>query len=207
MNETHLQFLASPQWAEQLAQEMLPWVAVAGDLGKELLEIGPGPGVSTDLLRKRVFRLTAGEADPSLPEALQRRLANTNVEVLCGDGANTGLSDDRFSAATAFSVLHHVPTAEHQDRILAEICRVLRPGGIPVGIDSRDLDMIREGHDHDIFVPIDPETFPERLRRVGFGETTIDMTDWHSGSSPARCLPPDRRPSPRDTGSRQSEAN
>lgn len=179
MNETHLQFLASPQWAEQLSQEMLPWVAAAGDLGDDVLEIGPGPGVSTDLLREHVARLTAIEVDPSLAEALQHRLLGTNVEVMCGDGASTGLPDDRFSAATAFSVLHHVPSSEHQDQILAEVCRVLRPGGIFVGIDSRDLDMIRRGHEDDIFVPMDPEAFPERLRRLGFGDTTIDLTDWH----------------------------
>jgi SAM-dependent methyltransferase len=179
MNETHLQYLASPEWAEQLAQEMLPWVAAAGDLGDDVLEIGPGPGVSTDLLREQVNRLTAIEVDPSLAEALQRRLTDTNVEVRCGDGAYTGLADDRFSAATAFSVLHHVPSQEHQDRILSEVCRVLRPGGIFVGIDSRDLDMIRKGHEDDVFMPIDLESFPERLRQLGFGETNIDLTDWH----------------------------
>ena len=179
MNQTHLQFLASEQWAEQLAQEMLPWVAAAGDLGDDVLEIGPGPGVSTDLLRQQVTHLTAIEVDRDLAEALQHRLSGTNVEVRCGDGASTGLPDDRFSSATAFSVLHHVPSPEHQDRILAEVCRVLRPGGIFVGIDSRDLEMIRQGHEDDVFVPIDPETFPDRLRQLGFGETKLDMTDWH----------------------------
>jgi SAM-dependent methyltransferase len=179
VNETHLQFLASAQWGEQLAREMLPWVAAAGDLGDDVLEIGPGPGVSTDLLREVVSRLTAVEVDPNLAEALRRRLTGTNVEVRCGDGASTGLPDDHFSAATAFSVLHHVPSPEHQDRILAEVCRVLRPGGIFVGIDSRDLEMIRQGHEADIFTPIDPETFPARLRQLGFGDTTIDLTDWH----------------------------
>lgn len=179
MNETHLQFLASPQWAEQLSQEMLPWIAAAGDLGDDVVEIGPGPGVSTDLLREHVARLMAIEVDPNLADALQARLSGTNVEILCGDGASTGLPDDRFSAATAFSVLHHVPRPEHQDRILAEVRRVLPPGGIFVGIDSRDLDMIRKGHEGDTFMPIDPETFPDRLRQLGFGDTTIDLTDWH----------------------------
>jgi SAM-dependent methyltransferase len=179
VNETHLSFLASPQWAEQLEREVLPWIAVAGDLGDDVLEIGPGPGLSTDLLRRRVARLTAVEVDRSLAEALRRRLDGTNVEVLCGDGADTRLAGDRFSAATAFSVLHHVSTAEHQDRILAEVARVLRPGGIFVGMDSLDLDMIRKGHEGDVFMPIDPGAFPERLQRLGFGETKIDRTDYH----------------------------
>lgn len=179
MNETHLTFLASPAWAEQLRQEVLPWIDAAGDLGDDVLEIGPGPGVSTDLLRRLVPRLTAVEVDPALATALRERLVDSNVDVLCGDGADTALPSNRFSAATAFSVLHHVPSVEHQDRILAEVCRVLRPGGMFVGIDSRDLDMIRAGHEGDIFLPIDPDTFPERLRRLGFGDTSIDTTEYH----------------------------
>jgi len=179
VNETHLTFLASPEWAEQLRQEVLPWIDTAGDLGDDVLEIGPGPGLSTDLLRELVTRVTAVEVDPILAAALQERLAGTNVQVLCGDGADTGLPSDRFSAATAFSVLHHVPNPEHQDRILAEICRVLQPGGMFVGIDSRDLEMIRAGHKGDTFMPIDPDTFPDRLRRLGFGETVIDTTEFH----------------------------
>lgn len=179
MNQTHLDFLASPQWAEQLEHEVLPWIAMVGVLGDDVLEIGPGPGISTDLLRRFVPRLTTVEMDPDLAGALRDRLAGTNVEVLYGDGADTGLDDDRFTAATAFSVLHHVPDPEHQDRILGEIRRVLQPGGVFVGIDSLDLDPIREGHRGDIFVPIEPDAFPERLRHLGFGETRIDRTDYH----------------------------
>jgi SAM-dependent methyltransferase len=144
-----------------------------------MLEIGPGPGLSTDLLRQRVPHVTAVEVDPTLAEALRQRLAGTNVTVLCGDGAETGLPDDHFTSATAFSVLHHVPTPEHQDRVLAEVHRVLRPGGLFVGIDARDLEMIRNGHDGDTFVPLGHETFPERLRGLGFADTEIDLTDHH----------------------------
>jgi SAM-dependent methyltransferase len=179
MNEIHLTFLASPAWAEQLRQEVLPWIASAGELGDDVLEIGPGPGVSTDLLRERVAQVTSVEVDQELASALNERLRGTNVDVLCGDGADTGLPADRFSSATAFSVLHHVPSAEHQDRILAEVHRVLRPRGLFVGIDSRDLDMIRQGHDGDTFTPIDPASFPERLAQLGFGDTAIDTTEYH----------------------------
>ena len=102
MNENHLTFLASPAWAEQLSREVLPWIASAGELGDDVIEIGPGPGLSTDLLRERVAHVTAVEVDEQLASALKERLAGTNVDVLCGDGAATGLPADRFSAATAF---------------------------------------------------------------------------------------------------------
>ncbi len=42
MNEAHLRILSSQEWAETLQVEMLPWVAEAGDLGDDVLELGPG---------------------------------------------------------------------------------------------------------------------------------------------------------------------
>jgi SAM-dependent methyltransferase len=123
--------------------------------------------------------VTAIEIDPTLAGPLLQRLAGTNVDVVCADAAQTGLASDRFSTVTAFSVLHHVPTAAHQDRIFAELARVLRPGGMFVGIDSLDLDMIRQGHEGDTFVPLGHETFAERLGRFGFDDVTIDTLGYH----------------------------
>jgi SAM-dependent methyltransferase len=178
MNETHLQFLASPEWARMLETDLLPWVDGAGELGADVLEIGPGPGLTTDLLRQRVARLTAVEVDPLLAAPLKQRLAGTKVEVICADATASDLASNRFSAATCFSMLHHMPTPAHQELLFAEIHRVLRPGGIFVGVDSRDLDVIRAGHVDDTFVPVDPGTLGGRLETVGFGHTTIDIGDY-----------------------------
>ncbi|TMC48794.1 MAG: class I SAM-dependent methyltransferase [Chloroflexi bacterium] len=178
MNELHLQFLSSPDWARMLESDLLPWVEAAGDLGDDVLEIGPGPGLTTDLLRQRVTRLTAVEIDPTLALPLRDRLAGTNVEVLCADATTAGLPADRFSAATCFSMLHHMPSAEQQDRLFAELHRVLRPGAIFVGADSRDLDAIRAGHVDDTFVPVNPEALADRLRAIGFSDTAIDIGDY-----------------------------
>jgi SAM-dependent methyltransferase len=97
---------------------------------------------------------------------------------MCADATASGLESDRFSAATCFSVLHHMPSGEHQDRLFAELYRMLRPGGIFVGTDSRDLEIIRSGHVDDTFVPVDPETLPQRLGAAGFDETDIDVGDY-----------------------------
>ena len=43
MNEMHLQFLASPEWAQMLETDLLPWVESVGDLGDDVLEVGPVP--------------------------------------------------------------------------------------------------------------------------------------------------------------------
>ena len=179
MNETHLTFLASPEWRQMVEAELLPWLATVADLGDDVLEIGPGPGVTTDLLRERAAKVTAVEVDAALASALAVRLAGTNVEVIHGDGTRTGLAADRFSAATSFSVLHNMPEAALQDSLFAELHRVLRPGGAYVGTDSRDLDYIRAGHADDIFVPVDPDTLGVRLEAAGFTDVGIDIGEYH----------------------------
>jgi SAM-dependent methyltransferase len=179
MNEAHLQSLASPEWAQILEEELLPWVEAAGDLGDEVLEIGPGPGLTTDLLRQRVQRLTAVEIDPSLGEPLRNRLAGTNVEVIVADATEAGLPDDHFSAAACFSVLHHMPSAVAQDRLFSQLHRVLRPGGIFVGQDALDLESMRAAHADDTFTPVDPDGLKERLAAAGFGETRTDIFGFH----------------------------
>src|SRR4051794_22914376 len=179
MNQSHLEFLASDDWAEMLKTELLPWVQSVGELGDDVLEIGPGPGRTTDLLRARAGRVTAVEMDERLAQDLRERLRGTNVEVLTGDGTATELQAGRFSTVTAFSVLHHIPSTRQQDQLFDELARVLRPGGVFVGTDSRDLEMIRLGHVDDTFVPVDPETLPDRLRAAGFTDITIDTTEFH----------------------------
>lgn len=179
MNETHLQFLASPAWADMLEAELLPWVEAVGDLGHEVLEIGPGPGLTTDLLRRRVRRMTVVEIDPTLGEPLRERLAGTNVEVLIADATEAGLPAHHYSAAACFSVLHHMPSAAHQDRLFAELHRVLRPGGMFVGQESLDHEAIRAGHADDTFVPVDPDALPARLAAAGFTDTRTDVFGFH----------------------------
>ena len=173
MNKSHLTYLASPEWAQALRADLLPWLETVADLGDDVLEVGPGPGLTTDLLRERVTAVTAVEIDPTLAAALTVRLAGTNVEVIQGDAGTTDLSDDRFSAATCFSMLHHIPTHQEQDLLFREIHRVLRPGGVLVAVDSLDTEPIRQAHIDDVFVPLDSETLGARLEQAGFCDITI----------------------------------
>ena len=106
------------------------------DLGDDVVEIGPGPGLTTDLLRTRVPALTAVELDPDLAAALAGRMAGSNVEVVEADATAMPFEDGRFSGAVTFTMLHHVPTVELQDRLFADVRRVLRPGGLFVANDS-----------------------------------------------------------------------
>ena len=158
-----------------LETDLLPWLRSVGDLGDDVLEIGPGPGLTTDLIKEMVPRLTAVEIDEQLAGSLSARMKGTNVMVINGDATQTGLDADRFSAATCFSMLHHVPAVDMQDRVFAEVSRVLRPGGIFAVVDSLDIEAIRGGHVDDIFVPVDPETLGARLKAVGFSDSVITI--------------------------------
>ena len=174
MNQTHLDYLGSSLWRERLEADLLPWIDAVADLGDDVLEVGPGPGLTTDILSVRTAQVTAVEIDRSLAAALAARTAGTNVRVLQGDAAEVPLEADRFTAATCFSVLHHVPSVEEQDRVLSAILRALRPGAALFAVDARDLDFLREAHEDDTFVPLDVDELPERLRRIGFADVTVE---------------------------------
>ena len=75
------------------------------------------------------------------------------------------------------TMLHHVPTVQLQDALLAEACRVLRPGGWLMGVDSLDNAGWREFHEGDVCVPVDPETFEPRLLAVGFAEVEVEQRE------------------------------
>jgi SAM-dependent methyltransferase len=143
-------------------------------LGGDVLEIGPGPGLSTDLLRSRVLRLTALEVDASAASTLKRRLGGSGVRVLCGDGTAMPFGNESFSGVVAFTMLHHVPTLALQDRLLAETSRVLRPGGVFAGFDGAGSLAFRLIHLGDTCMPVDPNTLAQRLEAVGFADVTVE---------------------------------
>ena len=84
--------------------------------------------------------------DPMLAEQLTARMVGTNVTVVEGDATDLPFPDDHFSGAVSFTMLHHVPTAELQDKLLSEVRRVVKPGGTFVGVDSLDSEDFRKLH-------------------------------------------------------------
>ena len=173
MNDAHAQFCASYEWRAVLRDEILPAIIGANDLGADLLEVGPGYGATTDYLRERVTQVTAVEIHPELAAGLAERFAGTNVEIVEGDATDLAFAADRFSAATSFFMLHHVPTPELQDRLFAEVARVLRPGGLFVAADSVASDDLAAFHEDDVYNPIDPDTLAARLTAAGFAEVEV----------------------------------
>ena len=173
MNRIHRWLCRSAHWQKTLEQR-LPWVVDATQLGPNVLEVGPGPGLTTDMLRRWVKRITALEIDEKLADALRLRLQGTNVEVVQGDATAMPFPDGKFSAGVSFTMLHHVPSAELQDKLLREAARVLVPGGIFAGCDSRQSWMMRVIHVGDTLVPVNPDTLGRRLEAAGFEAVEIE---------------------------------
>lgn len=178
MNADHLQLCASEGWRDVLRDLVIPYALADARLGDDVLEIGPGPGMTTDLLRVELARLTAVELDEDLATALAARLAETNVEVVHADATAMPFEDERFSGAVSFTMLHHVPTAELQDRLFAEVARVLRSGGVFVASDSVASDELAALHDDDVYNPIDPATVEARLGSAGFQTVEVRSNDF-----------------------------
>lgn len=173
MNRFHRWYCRSSHWRRTVRERLLPWALAGVDLGDDLLEIGPGPGLTTDELRSRVARMTAAEIDPRLADALAARHAGTNVRVIRADATALPIPDASMSAVVCFTMLHHVRSAARQDLLLAEAARVLAPGGTFAGSDSTTSWWFRQIHRGDTLVPVEPETFALRLAAAGFGEIKV----------------------------------
>ena len=144
------------------------------DLGDDVLEVGPGYGAATDVMSESVAQLTAVEIDEELVAFLTDRFASQpHVKIRQGDATALEFDDGRFTGAICFTMLHHVPTAQLQDRLFAEVHRVLRSGAALVASDNLASPELETGHEGDTYNPIDPETLPARLASAGFHDITV----------------------------------
>jgi 16S rRNA A1518/A1519 N6-dimethyltransferase RsmA/KsgA/DIM1 with predicted DNA glycosylase/AP lyase activity len=143
-------------------------------LGDDVLEIGPGYGAATDVVSELVPQLTAVEIDEELVGLLAQRFAGqSHVRVVHGDATALELDDDRFTGAICFTMLHHVPSIELQDKLFAEVHRVLRPGAALVASDSLANEDLEKGHAGDTYNPVDPTTLTARLEAAGFHDARV----------------------------------
>lgn len=174
MNRAHRALCKSGRWARRVERELLPWALRGVDLGDNLLEVGPGFGVTTAVLARRVDAITALEVDATSVDYLRDRFGES-IRIVHGDGASMPLPDNDFSAAVCFTMLHHVPSPTLQDGLFAEAFRVLRPGGVFAGSDSIPNLRFRLLHLGDTMVTVDPRELPDRLRAVGFDGIDIGI--------------------------------
>lgn len=127
MNLLHRRYCRSQRWGSQLSR-LLPWATEGVELaGAQVLELGSGPGMTTDWLAQRSGSLTALEYD--LTDATSLAARRPDVTVLNGDARDMPLPDASMDVVVCFTMLHHLPSSSAQDELFAEAARVLRPGG------------------------------------------------------------------------------
>ncbi|KKW63631.1 methyltransferase domain-containing protein [Mycolicibacterium elephantis] len=178
MNELH-EYCGSDEWRQLIREVILPWALGETDLGDNVLEVGPGYGATTDVLGQVAARVTSVEIDDKLAAMLTDRFADTpSVKIINGDATQLAFADQTFTGAACFTMLHHVPTAELQDRLFAEVARVLRPGAALVASDSLGSDELAAAHEGDTYNPVDPTTLPDRLGAAGFGDVSVKTTEF-----------------------------
>jgi len=177
VNRAHMEFCASSDWRHIVEELIMPDALRNADLGTDVIEIGPGPGFTTEVLRPLADQLTAVEIDPGLADSLKQRLAEMGVNVVIGDATALALPDNCFTGAASFHMLHHIPTVDDQDRALGELARVLKKGGLLVAADGVFSDASLAFHEGDIYNPIDPGDLNVRLEGFGFGSVDVHLHD------------------------------
>jgi SAM-dependent methyltransferase len=172
VNRFHRYYCASPGWARLVQTTLMPAVLEGAELGRRVLELGPGPGLTTEILAGVAPELTAIELDPTLATATRHRVPAARV--VQGDATTMPFADATFSAVVCLTMLHHLPHPELQDRLFAEVHRVLVPGGVFCGSDNPGWGLkFRLIHLGDNKTVVDPATLGARLQRAGLEQARI----------------------------------
>jgi SAM-dependent methyltransferase len=175
MNILHRWFCSSSFWKKVVGERILPWALEGLKLGPNVLEVGPGYGAVTERLCSLVDHLTCVEIDRALAEKLRLRTQCQNLTVHCESATDMPFHDSAFDGVVCFTMLHHVPSAALQDHLLAEVARILCPGGIFAGTDSRYSRCFGLLHLVDTMVVVEPSSFSDCLRAAGFEDIQVDV--------------------------------
>ena len=127
-------FCRSAPW-RFAARRVVSWATQGVSLTGDVLEIGGGSGATADELARAnpALRLTMTDYDPVMVGAARKRLTKyPHVAALQADVRQLPFDDGTFDFVVSFLMLHHVVDWE---KAIAEVARVLRPGGIFTGYD------------------------------------------------------------------------
>jgi ubiquinone/menaquinone biosynthesis C-methylase UbiE len=97
--------------------------------GQHVLEVGCGRGVGAEVILDRLgaAKVTAFDLDESMVELARKRLHARPVSLSVGDVCAIAEPTGSVDTVVDFGIIHHVPDWQLS---LAEIARVLRPGGL-----------------------------------------------------------------------------
>lgn len=151
-------FCRSAPWRFLARRLVLPWALRGHRLQGEVLEIGGGSGAMAAGAARGFpeAQLTVTDLDPTMVESARSALRHwPNVSVEVADVTSLPFPDGTFEVVTSYLMLHHV--IDWTDA-LAEVARVLKPGGTFVGYDLTPTRLARwvhraDGSPHRIVAP------------------------------------------------------
>jgi ubiquinone/menaquinone biosynthesis C-methylase UbiE len=149
-------------------------LAAAGvEPGRDAADLGAGTGFMTRGLLGRGVRVVAVDRSPAMLAALQRKFAWCE-EVRCrvGDAEQLPIAEESVDYCFANMVLHHV---ERPSLAIAEMARILRPGGraVVTDLDAHELALLREEH-HDRWMGFRRQDVRRWFRAAGFAQVRVD---------------------------------
>jgi SAM-dependent methyltransferase len=205
MNSAEHYFCSSSLWGYLTRRQLLPWLLSGARLGDHVLELGAGYGAATAALRNRVSRVTSLDYDAASIHRLRSKHGGDASAALCGDAARLPFADETFTSTVGILVLHHLRSRELQDRMFAEVFRVLRPGGVFLAFEITDTWLNRAIHYKSTFTPLTPGSAFARLTAAGFSRVSVDFRRGGFRLSAARAK---QQPvSPDSAASEHSTAN
>ncbi len=104
--------------------------------GRDVLDVAAGEGYGTALLAQVAASAVGVEIDAAVVDAARREFVRPNLRFEQGDARAIPLPDASVDVAVSFETLEHLA---EQDVFVAELRRVLRPGGLLI-ISTPDRD-------------------------------------------------------------------
>jgi ubiquinone/menaquinone biosynthesis C-methylase UbiE/DNA-binding transcriptional ArsR family regulator len=158
-------------------------------------DLGCGTGQVAASLAPFVARVIAVDASAAMLQAAKKRVVGfDNIDLRRGQLEELPIDDGRLDAATLMLVLHHVP---EPDQAIAEVARVLKPGGRVVIVDMlpHDRESYRQQMGH-VWLGFSSEHLERLLGAAGFDTIRIvPMTPDAKSKGPALFVATARRQS------------
>lgn len=135
-------------------------------------DLGCGTGASSLALAPWVSRVIAVDGSPAMLDAARERVRESpNVELRAGELESLPLCDGELDVALLSLVLHHVAEPAV---VLAEVARVLRPGGRLLVVDMlpHDREEYRRTMGH-VWLGIPETQLGAWLQEAGFDEPRV----------------------------------
>ena len=135
-------------------------------------DLGCGTGQVSAAVAPYVDRVIAVDESAAMLQAARKRLSGLdNIELRRGELEALPIDDGRLDAATLMLVLHHVPEPE---RALADVARVLKPGGRVLIVDMvpHDREQYRQQMGH-VWLGFSDDHVRRMLSDAGFGAIRV----------------------------------